>query len=527
MKKYLLAFCLLSALAPLAAQTTYSDVAPIFINRCTSCHHENQHAPSFMSYSEVVPYAYTISAYLNSGYMPPWSPDTTYSRFSHERTIAPSEKAAILNWIANGTPAGDTTLAPAPPVYPQYQLNGVADLELTIPTFASNATTDDSYVCFSLPSGLTQNRIVRAYEIIAGNPSIVHHVIANVDTLGTTTSDLSGGCYSITGDYSLGGYAPGAAPTVFPSSGPLKMGITIKAGSKIVLQIHYPGGTAGALDSTKIRLFFYPLGTTGVRPVYVTTPLQNWGLNIPANTIKTFTAVYPSGAATTTYPMSIFAAFPHSHKLATLMVDYAYQSTDTIPLIRINNWDFDWQGYYTFRNLTKVPAGYKFKAKHIYDNTAANPNNPNSPPANVVAGTSTGDEMLFDSFQWLVYQTGDENISIDSMLSLDPLLQPSTVGITENNNSKLSSYAFPNPFDNNVNIVYTLDAPAKVNVEVYSIYGTCVKTLQSNTEDVGAHEIVWDGKNNEGSRVAAGSYIYIVRAGAKQSHGKLTLLSGK
>jgi hypothetical protein len=525
MKKILLPFVLIfTSLAPLAAQTTYPNVAPVFYSRCTSCHHENSHAPSFLTYSDILPHIATMDAYLTSGYMPPWSPDTTYSRFSHERTIAPAEKAMILNWIANGAPAGDTTLAPPAPTYAPYQLNGVADLELTIPTFTSNATSDDSYVCFSIPMGLSQNRVLQAYEIIAGNPDIVHHVVANIDTMGTTTSDLSGGCYSITGDFSIGGYAPGAPPTVFPSSGPLKMGITIKAGSKIVLQIHYPLGTAGLQDSTKIRFFFYPVGTTGVRPVYVTTPLQNWSLIIPANTVKTFSAIYPSSGGMP-FATSMFAAFPHSHKLATTMVNYAYLSTDTVPLIRINKWDFDWQGYYTFRNLAKVPFGYKLKSTHVFDNTTANPNNPTSPPANVYAGTSTTDEMLFDSFMWLVYQAGDETVNMDSILSLDPLLN-TTVGIAEQPiNNKTNTYAFPNPFNNKVTIGYTLDSPSKVSIDVYSIYGTCVRTLQSEMVDAGAHEIVWDGTNNTGSQLAAGSYVYIIRTAERQDYGKLTLLS--
>ncbi|MCE3280100.1 MAG: hypothetical protein K0S44_2291 [Bacteroidetes bacterium] len=527
MKKLLLSSVLLLTLTSLVAQTTYPDVAPIFFSRCTSCHHEDSHAPSFLTYSGILPHITTMDAYLTSGYMPPWSPDTTYSRFSHERTIAPAEKAAILNWIANGAPAGDTTLAPPAPMYSHYQLNGTPDLELTIPTFASNAATDDSYVCFSLPSGLTQDRIVQAFEIVAGNSEIVHHVLANVDTLATTTNDLSGACYSITGDYSLGGFAPGAAPTVFPSTGQLKMGITIKAGSKIILQIHYPMGTAGQLDSTKIRLFFYPLGTTGVRPVYVTTPLQNWALNIPPNTVKTFHAVYPSSGGLT-YPISMFAAFPHAHKLGTTMVNYAFMAGDTIPLIRINQWDFQWQGYYTYRNLTKVPTGYTLKGTHVYDNTVNNPNNPTSPPAQVYAGTSTTDEMFFDSFQWLLYQTGDELINMDSLLSLDPLLNP-TVGITEGPvlNNDLNTYAFPNPFNHNVTIGYMLDVPGNVSIDVYTVYGTRVRSLQNEMTATGAHEVVWDGKNDSGSQVAAGSYIYIVRTPVRQNDGKLTLISGK
>jgi len=79
---------------------------------------------------------------------------------------------------------------------------------------------------------------------------------------------------------------------------------------------------------------------------------------------------------------------------------------DTIPLIHIPDWDFDWQGMYVHTNLVKIPAGYKLGSKHVYDNTINNPNNPNNPPQTVVAGTSTTDEMFFDSFQWMYYQSG-------------------------------------------------------------------------------------------------------------------------
>lgn len=524
MKKHLLFAFFIVASSASFAQATYSDVAGIFYARCTSCHHENQHAPSLMNYTEVFNLSTAISDNLTSGYMPPWSPDTTYTRFAHERLISPAEKSAILNWISNGALAGDTTLAPTPPTYPQYQLFGTPDLELQIPTFTSNATTDDSYVCFSIPMGLSQDRIVRAYEIVAGNPSIVHHVIANIDTLGTTVSDLTGTCYTASGDFGLGGFAPGAPPTVFPSTGPLKMGITIKAGSKMVLQLHYPMGTSGIQDSTKIRLYFYPVGTVGVRPVYVTTPLQNWLLNIPANTVKTYTAAYPGGTATLTWPMSVLATFPHSHKLATHIENYAYAGTDTIPLIKINNWDFNWQGYYTFRHMVKVPAGYKLKAKHIYDNTTANPNNPSIPPVNVGAGTSTNDEMLFDSFQSLYYLPGDELVDIDSLLSYDPLISGIADPLTPAQTT-LRTYAYPNPFDKNVNIAYTLEEPSKVTIDVYSIYGECVRSLQSTNETAGFHEIIWDGKSNSGSTVASGAYIYVVRAGGKQCFGKLSMMS--
>ncbi|MGZ4117357.1 MAG: c-type cytochrome, partial [Bacteroidia bacterium] len=112
MKKLLLSSIVFFIANISIAQPTYSDVAPIFYAKCTSCHNQNSHAASFLNYSLTAPHAYTIQAYLTSGYMPPWSPDTTYSRFSHERLISASDRAAILNWIATGATKGDTTLAP-------------------------------------------------------------------------------------------------------------------------------------------------------------------------------------------------------------------------------------------------------------------------------------------------------------------------------------------------------------------------------------------------------------------------------
>jgi hypothetical protein len=518
MKKLFFSFAFVLGVINFRAQPVYKDVASIFYSRCTSCHNQASHGPSYLNYSSTLPWVSSIQTDLLSNRMPPWTPDTNYTRFIHENKIAPQEKTAILNWISAGAQKGDTSLAPTPPAYSQYKLSGNPNLELQIPPFVSNAFTSDSYICFSLPMGLNQDRILRAYEIIAGDPKIVHHVIANIDTSGTTTSDLSGTCYNITGDFSIGGFAPGSPPTVFPGQAPLKMGIRIKAGSKLVLQIHYPAGTSGKPDSTKIRLYFYPIGVTGVRPVYVSTPLQNWGLNIPANSTRTFTAQYPSSGGLP-LDISIFSTFPHSHKTATTIMNFACTTTDTVPLIRINQWDFDQQGYYTFQKMVKVSTGHKLYSKHVYVNT----NN-----YAVYAGTNTTDEMLFDSFQWMTYQPGDETISIKDLLAADSLFMNVT-SVKEYTpvSNDLTTYAFPNPFEHSVRIGYDLNKAGKVSVDIYSVYGILVRTLQNSFEMTGIHEVVWDGKNAGGASLPGGTYIYLIKTDSKQCYGKLSLLSAK
>src|SRR5687767_8091303 len=92
------------------AQLVYKDVAGIFYQRCTGCHHTNGGAPfSMMNYSETYPWAASIQTDLTINKMPPWPPDTLYSRFLHERIITQTEKNDILSWIASGALQGDTT----------------------------------------------------------------------------------------------------------------------------------------------------------------------------------------------------------------------------------------------------------------------------------------------------------------------------------------------------------------------------------------------------------------------------------
>jgi len=299
----------------------------------------------------------------------------------------------------------------------------------------------------------------------------------------------------------------------------LKAGIRIKAGSNFIMQIHYPAGTQGQQDSTTIRLFFYPINTTGVRTIYSTVPLQNWTMNIAPNTTATYTAKYPSGNATLPTALSIYSCFPHSHKVCKSITNYAYTAIDTIPLIRINNWDFNWQGYYTFNNLVKVPAGYKFWSSHLYDNTTNNPNTPN--PIQVTAGFSTSNEMLFDGFQYLLYQPGDELINIDSLLANDPLLS----GIGQHEVQKnLYSFAFPNPFSDKVNISYTLEWPTDVTVSIYNMYGALVKTIHNGIQSAGPYTTEWDGKNASGFELSSGMYFYKISAGGSIAGGKLMFM---
>lgn len=520
MKRFLSIVLLISCGSILNAQLVYKDVAGIFYKRCTSCHHEGANNYSFMSYSKTKPFVSSIMVDLNIGKMPPWNADTLYTRFQHERIITASEKTKILNWITQGALAGDTTQAPPPPIYNNnYQLIGTPDLILGIGQFTSTATSADKYYCFSIPSTLTQDRVLRAFEIVPGNKAIVHHAVITADTTGAYTSDLSGNCFNIPGNLGIGTFAPGTAATVLPGDLPIRAGIVLKAGSKIIIQMHYPKGSAGQVDSTKIRMFFYPQNVTNYRRVYVTTPLQNWSMIINANTTPTYSAYYPSASTNLTGSISAYAMMPHSHLICKSILNYAYiPGVDTIKLVRINNWDFHWQDYYTFKKLVKIPAGYRLYSRHSFDNTSSNPHNPFSPPQTILAGTSTDSEMLFDGLMFMTYQPGDELVDLEAMLGTDSLL----VGVKPNQLStrKTTVTIFPNPFKETITFRMPLNQSSDVELFIYDVIGKLVYTKKLIGQTENLIEWQWNGRNAKGEELPKGLYLYKVKTNHYLSENK-------
>ena len=103
----------------------------------------------------------------SNGEMPPWPPDTLFQNYAYENTLNENEINTILDWVMNGVPLGDTTLLPDMPVFSDSSNLGPADLVIQMPVYSSVATSNsDDYVCFSIPTGLTQNRTIRALEVI-------------------------------------------------------------------------------------------------------------------------------------------------------------------------------------------------------------------------------------------------------------------------------------------------------------------------------------------------------------------------
>jgi hypothetical protein len=107
----------------------------------------------------------------------------------------------------------------------------------------------------------------------------------------------------------------------------------------------------------------------------------------------------------------------------------------------------------------------------------------------------------------------------DGRLITSPTARISTPGI-----ATALSQNHPNPFNPTTTIQYTLAEDADVTLAVYDISGRRVAQLEKGRRRSGVHSIVWSGRDENGRRVASGTYLYRLTVdGASQSR-KMILL---
>jgi hypothetical protein len=93
---------------------------------------------------------------------------------------------------------------------------------------------------------------------------------------------------------------------------------------------------------------------------------------------------------------------PHMHWLGKDFTFKAVKPDGTeVPLIRIDRWDFNWQGTYAFDEPVYLPEGTSFEMLAHFDNSAGNPNNPSDPPVTVRWGDQTNDEMCIGIYEFV------------------------------------------------------------------------------------------------------------------------------
>lgn len=82
----------------------------------------------------------------------------------------------------------------------------------------------------------------------------------------------------------------------------------------------------------------------------------------------------------------------------------------------------------------------------------------------------------------------------------------------------------PNPFASSTAIAFTMPRGLHVQLHVYDLAGRLVRKVVDRPLGVGRHQVIWDGNDDSGERVAKGVYLMRIRAGAFEARRKLVLL---
>jgi hypothetical protein len=423
----------------------------ILQKNCQDCHRPNQVAPfSLLTYEQARKRAGDLAHVTCERIMPPWPASPSFGGpFRDARVLTRDEIATFQAWVDSGSPEGDPNDAPSPRTFSSDWALGEPDVVLTMPeAYHLAAAGSDDFRVFVLKTDFAEDRWIRAVDFRPGNRSVVHHIIAGVDPSGRgrelDAADPGPGYFA------LGGFGDGVPITAFlpiwtPGAKPRYCvegtGYMLPKGADILIQVHYHKTGKPETDATGMALylskkplprqvhtgFVFPNLTlsqalaaqakveearkTGKRIGIVELLRAVDAMVIPAGAthFEVKASTKPgTGMMSRALDRDIIltSVMPHMHWLGK---DFAFTAVlpdgkTRVPLIKIDRWNFNWQGTYAFKEPIRIPKGSWFEVEAHFDNSDTNPANQNKPPKVVRWGEGTNDEMCIGIFEWVVVE---------------------------------------------------------------------------------------------------------------------------
>ncbi len=404
---------LLAKSPPTSAATYEADIRPLLARHCVECHRDGAVAPFPLdSYQAAARRAKLLAAVTQSGFMPPYKATRASVRFHNERRLSATEIASLQRWARTGAPRGKLVDAPAAAPPPPF----VADQVWQMPEpVALTADGPDEYRCLVIPTSLAEPRWIGAFRFVAGNPRIVHHALFFFDTSGAARkldAAAPGPGYPCFGSpgflpaSSLGGWSPGNRVLELPG----ETAVRAPRGADLVLQLHYRLTGKPENDRSALEVRFL---AGEPRRRLADLALTSNAIDIPAGL-----PVYRvRDRFEVPVDVTLWQIIPHAHFLARRMRAWV-----TVPgkvrrvLLAIDDWDFQWQDIYQLAQPLAIPAGSLLEMEIVYDNSAANPRNPNQPPKRVRWGFGTADEMAGMHFNVTVDHPERDTAELNSHL---------------------------------------------------------------------------------------------------------------
>ncbi len=383
------------AALPAAGAVTFSrDVAPILYRHCVSCHRPQEVAPfPLLSYEDARKRAKQIAEITAQRRMPPWLPEPGYGDFADERRLAARELAVLAEWARSGAAQGDPAALPPTPAFPEGWRLGKPDAEVQMTEpYPVAAEGPDEYRCFVIPLSLGADRYVRALEFRPDNRKVVHHALFFTDNSGAARqrdAESPGPGYPCFGapgflpGPGLGGWTPGSKPVTQPQG----VASLVRKNATLVLQIHFHPTGKAEREQSRVALYF---SSEPPRRRLFDVALGSREIDIPAGARR----YRVTDSFTLPVAVDAVGIIPHAHYLCREMRGYALLPDGRKQwLLWIRDWNFDQQDQYRYKTPLRLPAETRLFLEFFYDNSAANPRNPNRPLKRVLWGPDSSDEM--------------------------------------------------------------------------------------------------------------------------------------
>lgn len=399
------------------SDVTYSNqIARIFQDHCLECHRPGRIGPFEMtSYDDVVGWGEMIREVVEQKRMPPWHANPLHGQFVNDMSLSKKEEQLIATWVENGCPEGDPSDLPAPKEFFEGWVIGEPDQIVYMRDEPIEVPAEGviDYYHFVVDPGWTEDKWIMAAEAKPGSLETVHHILVLVAPPGLTQSDLNnrrrdgergrddrgnrrgrsgrdgggrerrGG--GIGGGNLISGYAPGMNP-MLNTDGTTAM--HVKAGSKLVFQVHYtPNGTPHT-DRSYVGLKF--ADPEKVEYVARSTSIMNPFFNIPPGASD-----YQATAKTTfEHDTLIVNMTPHMHTRGkAFRYEATYPNGEKEILLDVPSYDFNWQTTYNLKEPKLMPKGTTLLCTAHWDNSEDNLSNPD-PSKRVSWGDQTWEEMM-------------------------------------------------------------------------------------------------------------------------------------
>ena len=401
---------IVAASAPAAAQQQTSDnatpvtfardVAPILQKNCQQCHQPGAIGPmSLTTFEEVRPWARAIKQRVLAGEMPPYRYDrhVGIQQLKYDLRLSAAEIQTIARWVDSGAPLGNRADLPPPVTFPDpnewafAKQFGAPDLIVKTKPFSLPARGQDVWWRPIVPTGVTKDRCIKAVSV---KPSLKGRAAAHHANSELVEFDQKTGEYKETERVSE--YALGKSGEIVPADSCR----TLPANSLVRWDVHYyPTGEEIVDDVIEMAIWLYPDDHQGKYK----QNLRNYSLLMKGSELE----IAPNGLAMTQgfhsfkTPVRIDSFQPHGHfRLVAKTLEIFYPETGKLDMISsVSNWTNSWHTSHIYEDdaAPLVPKGAVLVITGYYDNTAANPQNPD-PEQWVGPGSRTADEM---SHAWI------------------------------------------------------------------------------------------------------------------------------